>query len=194
MSLTLTLVGNVGNRSDYPHYALFSSDDSMLAVNSCHFYNGITLGVPTDLLPGLETEPYEDDERIILLDDDARVYAGICRQNEFIIGDASGYVRAFGADGNPRWQLFIGSSIGDRDTSADGKTLVVSTYAGFLSIFKMDSGEQAPHQIGNSQHMETRRWIFWKNEKQPHRSRDLSRMVQEEWQSTGSGRPFNLRQ
>ena len=163
----LKLVGDVGNRSEYPHYALFNSDDSMVAVNSCHFYNGITLGVPTKLLPGLETEPYGEDERITILEDSARVYAGIARRDEFIIGDANGYVRAFGTDGTPRWQLFIGSSVGDIDISADGNTLIVSTYAGFLSIIKMDAGKQAPHQIGNSQHMETRRWMFWKNELNP---------------------------
>lgn len=163
----LKLVGDVGNRSEYPHYAVFNSDDSMVAVNSCHFYNGTTLGVPTDLLPGLETEPYEDDERITVLEEGARVYAGIGRRDEFIIGDASGYVRAFNADGTQRWQLFVGSTVGDIDVSADGSTLVLSTYAGFLSIIKMDAGKQAPHQIGNSQHMETRRWIFWKNEENP---------------------------
>ena len=163
----LALIGDVGNRSDYPHYSLFSSDDSIVAFNSCHFYNGITLGVSVDLLPGLKTEPYENDERITVLEDVARVYAGTCRQSEFIIGDASGYVRAFGTDGEPHWQIFIGSSVGDIDISDDGTTLAVSTYAGFLSIIKMDAGKQAPHQIGNSKHMETRRWIFWKNEKIP---------------------------
>jgi len=163
----LKLVGDVGNRSEYPHYALFNSDDSMVAVNSCHFYNGVTLGVPTELLPGLETEPYEEDERIAVLENGARVYAGTARRDEFIIGDANGYVRAFGTDGTPHWQLFIGSSVGDIDLSADGKTLAVSTYAGFLSIIKMDAGKQAPHQIGNSKHMEMRRWVFWKKEKTP---------------------------
>ncbi|MEM9943774.1 MAG: hypothetical protein AAF939_19585, partial [Planctomycetota bacterium] len=163
----LKLVGNVGNRSEYPHYALFNSDDSMVAANSCHFYNGVTLGVPTKLLLGLVTAPYGEDERITVLEKSSRVYAGTARKDEFIIGDASGYVRAFGTDANPRWQLFIGSSVGDIDLSADGSTLAVSTYAGFLSIIKMDAGKQAPHQIGTSQHMETRRWIFWKNEKTP---------------------------
>jgi hypothetical protein len=163
----LTIIGDIGNRSEYPHYALFSSDDSMVAFNSCHFYNGLTLGVPLNLLPGLKTEPYEPDERITVLQDGARVYAGTCLKNEFIIGDASGYVRAFNTDGEPRWQLFIGSSVGDIDLSDDGKLLVVSTYAGFISIIQMDAGKQAPHQIGNSKHMETRRWVFWKNEERP---------------------------
>lgn len=163
----LTLIGNVGNRSEYPHHAIFSSDDRMVAMNSCHFYNGVTLGVRTDLLPGLETKPYADDERITILEGGSRVYAGLGRRDEFIIGDAHGYVRALTMDGIRRWQLFIGSSIGDIDMSTDGRTLVVSTYAGFLSIIQLEAGEQAAHQIGNSQHNETRRWIFWKNEKTP---------------------------
>jgi len=32
----LSLVGDVGNFSEYPHYALFSSDNDLLAFNSCH--------------------------------------------------------------------------------------------------------------------------------------------------------------
>ncbi len=163
----LSLIADVGNRSEYPHYALFSSDDSMVAFNSCHFYNGITLGVPVSQFPGLRTEPYEDDDRVTILEEGSRVYAGTCRNDEFIIGDANGYVRAFGTDGKPSWQLFIGSTVGDIDISDDGKVLVVSTYAGFISIIQMDAGKQAPHQIGNSEHMEIRRWLFWKNEERP---------------------------
>ncbi|MEG4963643.1 MULTISPECIES: hypothetical protein [unclassified Microcoleus] len=163
----LAVVGNIGNQSEYPHYALFSSDDAMIAFNSCHFYNGITIGVPTNLLHALETDPYEEDKRTPILENGARVYAGVSRNDEFIIGDASGYVRAFSMTGEARWQHFIGSSVGDIDISADGTTLAVSTYAGFLSIIKLDAGMQASYQIGNGNHLETRRWIFWKNEPNP---------------------------
>ncbi|MEO0708174.1 MAG: WD40 repeat domain-containing protein [Cyanobacteria bacterium J06649_5] len=164
---SLVLVGNIGNHSEYPHYALFSSDNDTLAFNACHFYSGVTIGIPTKLLPGLTTEPYEEDARITVLEDGARVYAGTSRSDELIVGDADGYIRAFNTSGKSQWQLFIGSSVGDIDISADGKTLVVSTYAGFLSIINLDAGEQTPYQIGNSKHMEVRRWLFWKNESQP---------------------------
>ncbi len=163
----LAIVGNIGNYSEYPHYALFSSDDSTIAFNSCHFYSGKTIGVPTNLLPGLETDMFQEDKRIPILENGSRVYAGVSRNDEFIIGDASGYVRAFSTAGEARWRHFIGSSVGDIDISADGKTLAVSTYAGFLSIIKLDAGMQAPYQIGNGNHLETRRWIFWKNEPNP---------------------------
>ncbi len=89
------------------------------------------------------------------------------RRDEFIIGDAAGYIRAFDTEGTYRWQHFIGSSIGDIDISADGLRLAVSTAAGFLSIIRLDAGCQAPHQIGNGNHLEERRWNFWKDEPAP---------------------------
>lgn len=163
----LNLVGDVGNICDYPHYALFNSNSSMVAINSCHFYNGITIGVKTSQLPGLETESYEEDKRIVTLDDQARVYAAVHRLGEFIIGDANGYLRSFDETGKQQWQHFIGSSIGDIDVSPDGKTLIVSTYAGFLCVLDMDTGEKDPFTIGTSKHRERRRWIFWKTDTKP---------------------------
>jgi hypothetical protein len=123
----------------------------MIAFNSCHFYNGMTIGAPTRLLPGLKTESYEPDDRIVELEDESRVYAAVSRGDEFIIGDANGYLRAFDIKGNPRWQHFIGSSVGDID----------------LSIIDLDTGEADPFVIGTSQHQERRRWLFWKGEKKP---------------------------
>lgn len=163
---TLSLIGEIGNRSDYPHCAIFSAKDDVIAFNSCHFYNGATVGVSVNLLPDLKTKPYEDDDRVALLEDNARVYAGVGLGDEFIIGDAYGYVRAFSTTGEPRWQLYVGSSIGDIDVSDDGTMMAVSTCAGYISIFELNS-EQEPHQIGNSSHKEIRRWLFWKDEAVP---------------------------
>ena len=150
--------------SEYPHYACFSADDSVVALNSCHFYNGTTVGVTTTGVrvasSSLRVEPFE-------LYDGARVYAAVSRRDEFIIGDAAGYIRAFSTDGTYRWQHFIGSSVGDIDISADGLKLLVSTAAGFLSIISLDAGRQPSYQIGNGNHLEERRWIFWKGEPAP---------------------------
>jgi hypothetical protein len=161
----LRLVLEVPPASEYPHHAIFSADDAVLALNSCHFYNGTTLGIATSALRNWQSmsgapEPFR-------LEDGARVYAAAARNDEFIVGDASGYVRAFDKAGKYRWQQFVGSSIGDIDLSADGRRLAVSTYAGFLSIFRLDAGEQHPHQIGNGNHLEERRWVFWKGEPAP---------------------------
>ena len=117
--------------------------------------------------PGLATEPYDPDDRFITLDDQARVYAGVARGSEFIIGDAYGYVHGIGLDGEVRWKQFIGSSIGDIALNRDGTLMAVSTFAGFVVIFELDTGSQEPHQIGFGGHRDQRRWMFWKNEDTP---------------------------
>ena len=38
----------------------------------------------------------------------------------------------------------MGSTVGDVDVSADGTLMAVSTYAGFLALFRLDAGTQAP--------------------------------------------------
>ena len=156
--------GNVGNLIDYPHYALFSDDCSMIAFNSCHFYNGATIAVKTSDLPGLETDAYEENEQTPVLEAQSRVDPGIATGDTFIIGDAYGYIRAFNHSGEQLWEQFVGSTIGAIDLSPNGKTLAVSSYAGFLALFDLNAGTQAPFQIGNGGHFETRRWIFWKDE------------------------------
>lgn len=154
---------------DYPHYAAFSADGSMIAFNSCHFYNGETIGLPTKLLPGIKikTDPYELDKRLVNLEDGSRVYAAVSRGDEFIIGDANGYLRAFDLQGSFRWQHFIGSTICDLDISRDERRLVATTYAGFLCILDLDTADADPFVIGTATHRERRRWLFWKKEPKP---------------------------
>jgi DNA-binding beta-propeller fold protein YncE len=167
---TYEIIGEVGHWSEYPHHTVFSDDESLIAFNSCHFYNGVTIGVPTSLLPGLKTEPYDrEDERIVPLQSGARVYAAVARRDEFIVGDALGYLRAFDNKGRFRWQHFIGSTVGDIDIGPDGRRLVVSTYAGFLCFIGLDTGEADPYQIGTATHRERRRWLFWRQENGPLR-------------------------
>lgn len=159
----LNLVASIDPVSEYPHYAAFSSDSQMIIFNACHFYNGATLAVNVKDLPGLGTGFDSGDPRTPTVQDGARVYAAVHRQGEFIIGDANGYLRAFGPGGRPHWQHFIGSSIMAMDISADGNTLVVSTCAGFISTIRLDAGKAAPWQIGTGGHRELQRWLFWKS-------------------------------
>lgn len=166
-SESLKIVGEIGNMSEYPHYAAFSADGSMIAFNSCHFHEGATIGLPTNLLPGIKTDPYELDKRLVNLEDGSRVYAAVSRGDEFIIGDARGYLRAFDLQGNARWQHYIGSTICDFDISRDERQLIVTTCAGFLCILDLDTGEADPFVIGTATHKERRRWLFWKNEAKP---------------------------
>jgi WD40 repeat protein len=107
------------------------------------------------------------DNRLAKLESGSRVYAAVSRDDEFIIGDAKGYLRAFDLQGRFRWQHFIGSTICDIDISKDGRRLIVTTYAGFLSILDLDTGESDPFVIGTATHRERRRWLFWKKEPKP---------------------------
>ncbi|SQI34313.1 Uncharacterised protein [Leminorella richardii] len=163
----LECIAQVGPHGEYPHYALFSADGRYLAMNACHFYNGATISMPIEKLPGIDSDYYEDIDGLTIIEPGARVYAGVSRGDEFILGDAYGYVRAVTADGQSLWQHFIGSTVEAIDISADGKTLFVSTCAGFISIIELDAGQQQPYQIGNGNHYEHRRWLFWKGEDAP---------------------------
>ncbi|SFP28167.1 hypothetical protein SAMN05216567_105174 [Variovorax sp. OK605] len=163
----LKLQAQIGPVGEYPHFALFNQRSDRLVLNACHFYNGATLGVQMKDVPGLDTEYYAKDPRTPTLEDGARVYAGVHRGDEFIVGDAHGYLRAFGEDGQARWQHFIGSTVGALDLSADGQTLVATTCAGFVCVIALDAGRQVPGQIGTGGHFEQRRWLLWKNSKGP---------------------------
>lgn len=157
----------------YSHHAAFSTDGRLIAFNSCHFYNGETFGIPIDVVPDLKTDPDSIDhhtlldDRATLLEDTARVYAAVHRGDEFIIGDAYGYLKAFTAKESLRWQHFIGPTIADIDISRDGRQLVVSTYAGVVSIIDLDTGEADPFVIGTATHRERRRWLFLEYEDRP---------------------------
>lgn len=163
----LRCIAQIGPHGEYPHFAAFSSDGHILALNACHFYNGATIGVTVDKLAGIDSDFYEDADGVKVIESGARVYAAAVRGDEFIFGDAYGYLRAVDGEGNLRWQHFLGSTIGDMDLSDDENTLVVSSYAGAISIINLDADRQQPYQIGNGGHFERRRWLFWKTEPAP---------------------------
>ena len=82
-----------------------------------------------------------------------------------MFGDVSGYIRAVNRAGERLWSHFIGSSVSAIDVSADGSRLVVTTYAGFVSLIDLDTDTPGPYVIGQSHHTEQRRWVFWKDTK-----------------------------
>jgi hypothetical protein len=164
---TLALIGEVGPHGEYPHHAAFSADGGHAILNACHFYNGGTIAVASEALPGFNTDFYEEHPALRVIEEGARVYASAVRGDEVFLGDAHGYVRAVNMNGEARWKHFIGSTISAMALSADGNVLFVATYAGFLSMIRMDAGERAPEQIGTGPHREFRRWLFWKQEAAP---------------------------
>lgn len=165
----LRQVATIGPHSAYPHFAWFSADGQLAAFNACHLYNGASIGVRVDDLNGLHTDFYEKNSRIRVLEEGSRVYAAASRNEELIIGDASGYIRAFDLEGKFRWEHFIGSTINALDLSPDGRRLAVTSYAGFCCVLELDSRECDPLAIGANAQRELWRWVFWKGEERPLR-------------------------
>lgn len=156
--------GSVGPQSSYPHYCLFSADDRQLITNSCHFYNGITIGVAADALEGIAVAAYTESDAYTLIDEEMRVYAGVAVSDYYILGDAYGYIKAIGMDGKKRWRHFLGSTISGITVSDDGRTLWVGTYAGILHQLQLGKGNRDAHTIGNGGHYEDFRLLVWKEE------------------------------
>ena len=123
-------LGGIGAQMDYPHFCLFSADDTQLITNSCHFYDGVTIGVDRAALKrGLEVG---DEQNFTLIDDAMRVYAGVATRDFYILGDAYGYIKAVGKDGRKIWRHYLGGTIKSMALSEDGSVLFVGTYGGRL--------------------------------------------------------------
>ena len=160
-------LGGIGAQSSYPHFCLFSADDTQLITNSCHFYNGVTIGVDRALLKrGLEVEAYSYDEEgeqnFTLIDDAMRVYAGVATQDFYILGDAYGYIKAVGKDGRKIWRHYLGGTIKSMALSEDGGVLFVGTYGGRLHKLCLGAGQDS-HTIGNGNHKEEFRLIAYED-------------------------------
>nr|WP_315014908.1 PQQ-binding-like beta-propeller repeat protein [uncultured Campylobacter sp.] len=153
-------LGDIGAQSSYPHFCLFSADDTQLITNSCHFYNGVTIGVDRALLKrGVQI--YRDRD-FTLVDDEMRVYAGVATQDFYILGDAYGYIRAVGKDGRKIWRHYLGGTIKSMAISEDGGVLFVGTYGGRLHKLRLGAGQDS-HTISNGNHKEEFRLIAFED-------------------------------
>ena len=157
-------IGEIGPQSSYPHYCLFSNDDSQLITNSCHFYNGITIGVDVSSLAGLKIDAYDENGDFKVIDDGMRVYVGITTTEYYILGDAYGYIKAFDKQGKCIWRHFLGSTIGGLAISDDEKTLWIGSCTGIIHKLRLGKGHRDTHTIGNGNHFEEFRLILWKGE------------------------------
>ena len=77
-------IGEIGPQSSYPHFCLFSADDSQLITNSCHFYDGMTIGVSASKLNGLKVEAYEESLLYRVIEDGMRVYCGLAHNDLYM--------------------------------------------------------------------------------------------------------------
>jgi hypothetical protein len=150
--------------SEYPHHAAWSGDGTFACFNSCHFYNGVTVGAQLDQLRGLELDAYDEDERLRPIQGGMRVYASEWMDDAFALGDAGGYVRAVTPSGEEKWRHFVGSSIGGIARSPDGRMLAVATAAGFLSLLDTRPDAPDPAVIGTAGFAERLRYVTWRGE------------------------------
>jgi hypothetical protein len=160
------IIGSIGPQSSYAHFCLFSKDDTQLITNSCHFYNGITIGVDASKLNGLKIPAYKENDDYVTIDDGMRVYVGLATSQYYILGDAYGYIKAFDKKGNNVWRHFLGSTISGMTISDDEQTLWVGSYSGMLHKLKLGAGHRDSHTIGNGNHYEEFRLLVWKSEPQ----------------------------
>lgn len=157
-------IREIGPQSSYSNFCLFSADDSQLITSSCHFYNGITIGVKTNKLSGLKIEAYEENDAYRVIDEEMRVYSGVAYDKLYVLGDAYGYITAIDGNGNQRWRHFLGSSIGGIAISDDRTTLWVASCTGIIHKLRLGKGHRDDHTIGNGNHYEEFRLILWKGE------------------------------
>ncbi|WP_294824242.1 hypothetical protein [uncultured Flavobacterium sp.] len=156
-------VGEIGPQSSYPHFCLFSSNDEQLITNSCHFYNGVTVGVDTSKLDNIAIEAYKDSGEYVDIDESMRVYAGVAADGYYILGDAHGYIKAFDTNGRQLWRHYLGSTINGMCLSDDGNTLWVGSYSGMVHKLRLGAGHRDKHTIGNGNHYEEFRIILRKD-------------------------------
>ena len=160
-------VAQIGPQSSYPHFALFSASGDQLIANSCHFYNGITIGVSTQGMHGLIIPAYTADARYTVIDEQCRVYVGVAATGYYILGDAYGYIRAFSPTGQLLWRHFLGSTISGMTLSNNGCILWVGTCAGILHQLHLGKGHRDNQTIGTGSHYEDFRILLWKDEPTP---------------------------
>jgi len=156
-------LATIAPQSSYPHYALFSKDGTQVLLNSCHLYTGATISVPTAAIPDINT----GNARHTVIDKNCRVYAAVATADHYIFGDAAGHIQAFDKEGKKCWHYFVGSTITSMTLSEDEKTLWVASCSGMIHKLKLNEGQRDNHTIGNGNHYEEFRVIFWKNEPQP---------------------------
>jgi hypothetical protein len=163
----LERVAEIDPWDEYAHYAFFSAGGEVLAFNSCHFYQGKTLALRMRQIDGENAGQEGQFGHGFALQEGCRVYAAAARGDQFILGNAEGYLHCVDIAGKYRWRHYIGTTITSIDVSEDEKSLVASTVGGILAIIDLDTGRKRDFDIGDGAHSERRRWLFLKTEGSP---------------------------
>ena len=153
--------------SSYPHDACLSADGSFVAFNSCHFYNGATLALPTAPIRDREIRP--DDPLARVVDANLRVYASAWLPEEaagaapgaFALA-GSGFLACVTPEGRVLFEQGFGSSASAIDYCPISRRLLLSSYSGFLHVYDVDAVEPPDRVIGYNARRELYRWVLWK--------------------------------
>lgn len=159
---------HLGYLSEYPHNACFSNDSRFVALNSCHFYNGVTFASELEAVKGLTTEPYEQHAEQCILNDYLRVYASSYlpgsmadRKDGAFLLAGSGFAACVTPDGKLLWELGFGSSAGAVDVCQSTGQVLIASYSGMLHILDPTQIQSQPIFSGYNVPKEIGRWIFW---------------------------------
>ena len=152
----------IGSQSEYPHFACFSDDSEFVALNSCHFYNGATVCCRIADIEGAETEPYEEDNRTPIIDEELRVYAATWLPSGFALAGAD-YLNIVTADGSQLSATYFGSTACSIDYCPEAGLLAVASYSGFLHIFAPSQLAEEGKTIGHRPIREVYRWVLWRD-------------------------------
>ena len=163
-----SVFAHLGYLSEYPHNACFSNDSKSVALNSCHFYNGVTFASELDVVRGLTTEPYEQHALQCVLNDYLRVYASGYlpssmsgyKEGAFLLA-GSGFAACVAHDGKLIWELGFGSSAGAVDVCQSTGLVLIASYSGMLHILDPSQKQSPAIFSGYNVPKEISRWVFW---------------------------------
>ncbi len=167
----------VGNASEYPHYACFSGDGDVVALNSCHFYNGATVAFAWPGNRGKELAAYEEHEEAPVIENSLRVYAACWLPKDVanaIVGRETEHPGMFALAGSGLLRIQLatgplgsaqgfGSSASSIDFCPESKRLALGSYSGFVHLYDPYE-EELPGRIdGFRPRRELVRWALWKD-------------------------------
>ncbi len=169
-----SVFAHLGYLSEYPHNACFSSDSKFVALNSCHFYNGVTFSSELEVARGLTIEPYEQHAVQCILNDYLRVYASGYlpsnmagrRDGAFLLA-GSGFAACVSPDGQLLWELGFGSSAGAVDVCPSTGRVLIASYSGMLHVLDPSQKQSPAIFSGYNVPKELGRWVFWDRLERP---------------------------
>ncbi|WP_435257909.1 WD40 repeat domain-containing protein [Thioclava sp. FR2] len=162
------LHANLGNLSEYPHNASFDGTGAAIALNSCHFYNGVTFAADMAAVKGKSTVQWQKDPLQTILNDYLRVYASGWlpatmtqgHKGAFLLAGSS-YATCVTPSGEVIWEIQFGSSAGGVDICPTTGRILIASHSGMLHLLDPSASASPPAMSGYNTPIERLRWVFW---------------------------------